>query len=97
MAALLQRLEDEKRDAERQAMTSGHTLNQLGGEMARIRERLTTYENELQRLSSERTEREAFVAGQTAELHELEQKQRALEDELQAAQGSFEELASASR
>jgi chromosome segregation protein len=92
LGGVLQRLEDDKRDAERQAMTSGHTLNQLGGEMARIRERLATYESELRHLSSERADREAFVAGQTAELHELEQKQRGLEDELHAAQGSFEEL-----
>ncbi len=92
LGGLLQRLEDEKREAERQAMTSGHTLNQLAGEMTRIRERLSTYEGELQRLSSERAEREAFVAGQTAELHELEQRQRTVEEELQAAQGSFEEL-----
>ncbi len=92
LGGLLQRLEDEKREAERQAMTSGHTLNQLSGEMTRIRERLTTYESELQRLSSERSERETFVASQAAELEQLEQRQRALEDELQAAQSSFEDL-----
>jgi chromosome segregation protein len=92
LGGLLQRLEDEKRDAERQAMTSGHTLNQLSGEMTRVRDRLTTYEGELQRLSSERIEREAFVASHTAELEQLEQRQRALEDELQAALSSFEGL-----
>ena len=92
LGGLLQRLEDDKREAERQAMTSGHTLNQLAGEMTRIRERLAVYERELQRVSSERTERETFVASQTVELHELEQKQRVLQDELQSAQGSFEAL-----
>ena len=92
LGGLLQRLEDEKRDAERHAMTSGHTLNQLSSEMTRVRERLTTYEGELLRLSAERTEREAFVASHTAELEQLEQRQRGLEDELQAAQSSFEGL-----
>ncbi len=92
LGGLLQRLEDQKREAERQAMTSGHTLSQLSGEMTRVRERLTTYERELLRLSSERSEREGFVASQSAELHALEERQRGLEDELQAAQSSFEEL-----
>jgi len=92
LGGLLQRLEDDKREAERQAMTSGHTLNQLSSEMTRVRERLATYENELQQMSAERTQREAFVANQTAELEQLEQKQRGLEDELQTAQSSFEEL-----
>ena len=41
LTSLLQRLEDEKREAERQAMTSGHTLQQLDSEMVRVRERLT--------------------------------------------------------
>jgi chromosome segregation protein len=89
---LLQRLEDGKREAERQAMTSGHTLNQLSNEMARVRERLATYENELQRLSAERTEGEAFIAQQTAQLESLQDNQRQMEEALQAAQGNLEEL-----
>ncbi len=92
LSGLLQRLEDEKREAERQAMTSGHTLSQLGNEMARVRERLATYEAELQRLSSERAQRETLVASQSMQLHELEQQQRAIEEELQSAQSSVEEL-----
>ena len=50
LTGLLQRLEDDKREAERQAMTSGHTLQQLDSEMVRVRERLSTYEREMQRL-----------------------------------------------
>src|SRR5208283_5775451 len=46
LTGLLQRLEDDKREAERQAMTSGHTLQQLETEMARVRERLSTCERE---------------------------------------------------
>src|SRR5208283_3949220 len=68
LAELLQRLEDEKRESERQAMTSGHTLRQLESEMARVRERLSTYELELLRAAEERGEREASIAGQKSEL-----------------------------
>jgi len=92
LSGLLERLEDERREAERQAMTSEHTLKQLGTEMTRVRERLATYENELQRLSAEHAEREAFIAGQAGELQQLELKQRQIEAELQAAQSSVEEL-----
>ena len=63
LTGLLQRLEDEKRESERQAMTSEHTLRQLESEMTRVRERLTTYERELQRVGEEHGERE--------ELHHL--------------------------
>ena len=51
LTGLLQRLEDDKREAERQAMTSGHTLRQLESEMTRVRERLSTYERELRRVA----------------------------------------------
>ena len=62
MTGLLQRLEDEKREAERQAMTSGHTLQQLDSEMVRVRERLSTYEREMQRLVAECGECEVSIA-----------------------------------
>ena len=48
LTSLLERLEADKREADKQAMTSGHTLRQLDSEMARTRERLATYERELQ-------------------------------------------------
>ena len=66
LTGLLQRLEDEKREAERQAMTSGHTLRQLESEMTRVRERLSTYERELQRVGEERAEREASSPSSSA-------------------------------
>ena len=92
LGGLLQRLEDDRREAERHAMTSEHTLTQLGNELTRVRERLTTYESELQRLSAERVEREAFIAGRAEELQQLEQKQRQIEEETEAAQSRVEEL-----
>ena len=92
LTGLRQRLEDEKREFERQAMTSGHTLRQLEGEMTRVRERLATYERELQRVGEERAERESFIAAQHSELVQHEDRQRALESEMQSAQSSLESL-----
>jgi chromosome segregation protein len=92
LTGLLQRLEDEKRESERQAMTSEHTLRQLENEMTRVRERLSTYERELQRVGEEHTEREAFITAQLSELFQHEEKQRALEAEMQSAQSSLESL-----
>ncbi len=92
LSSLLQRLEDDKREAERQAMTSGHTLQQLESEMVRVSERLSTYENELRRVAEEHREQSALLAGQTAELNSHEEKQRELELEMQTAQSSLESL-----
>ncbi|MGA2902960.1 MAG: AAA family ATPase, partial [Candidatus Korobacteraceae bacterium] len=92
LTGLLQRLEDEKRESERQAMTSEHTLRQLENEMTRVRERLATYEQELQRVGEEHAEREIFITSQQGELLQHEEKQRSLEAEMQAAQSSLESL-----
>ena len=90
LASRLDRLEIEKRDAEKQAMTSGHMLHQLDAEMARVGERLSTCQREIQRLASERAEQEALISSRQMELTEL-QKQR---EELEAlAAAANEELA----
>ena len=92
LTSLLQRLEDDKREAERQAMTSGHTLQQLESEMTRVRERLGTYERETQRLVSECGESEVSIAGHRSELISHEEQKYALESEMQAAQSSLDQL-----
>ncbi len=92
LTRLLQNLEDEKRESERQAMTSEHTLRQLESEMTRLRERLSTYERELRRVGEERAESETFIAAQRHELLEHEERQRALEADMQAAQNRLESL-----
>ncbi len=92
LTGLLQRLEDEKRESERQAMTSEHTLRQLESEMTRVRERVSTHERELQRVGEEHAERETFITAQLSELFQHEEKQRALEAEMQTAQSSLESL-----
>jgi chromosome segregation protein len=92
ITSLLQRLEDDKREAERQAMTSGHTLQQLDSEMVRVRERLGTYEREMTRIVAECGECEMAIAGHRTELHGHEERKTALETEMDAAQSTLEGL-----
>jgi chromosome segregation protein len=86
LTSLLERLEGEKRDAEKQAMTSGHTLRQLDAEMGRVRQRLETYERELQRVGSEQAARRSLIAEKQAEAELLQRKREQLEEEIKAAQ-----------
>ena len=90
--ALLHRLEDDLREAERHAMTAGHTLQQLENEMTRVRERLTTYERESARVAEERSERQTFITEQAAELSVQEQNQHWLEAEMHDAQSHLQGL-----
>ncbi len=55
-------LEAERRESEKLAMTSGHSLRQLDGEMARVRERMTVYERDLQRVDARESERQQFIS-----------------------------------
>jgi chromosome segregation protein len=61
LTSLLDRLENEKREAEKQAMTSGHLLQQLESEFTRAGERLQTSQQELHRLAAERTEKGSLL------------------------------------
>ncbi|MGB0044994.1 MAG: chromosome segregation protein SMC [Terriglobales bacterium] len=84
--SLLDRLEEEKRGAEKQAMTSGHLLKQLESEMTRVRERIAISESELQRLAAERQEQESLIASRQAELTTIEQARAQFETLLAAGQ-----------
>ncbi len=92
LTSLLDNLEAEKREAEKQAMTSGHSLRQLDQEMVRVRERMTTYEREMQRVASERSDREAFIGQQRQELDACELRRMDLETEMAAAQENLQNL-----
>jgi len=94
LTSLLEHLESEKREAEKQAMTSGHSLRQLDGELARISERVTTYERELQRVAVERAERDASITQLKADLEHAEALHAQLETELASAQERLVELRS---
>jgi chromosome segregation protein len=92
ITAMVQRLEEDKREAERQAMTSGHTLQQLESEMTRVRERLSTYGLETQRLAAECGECEVAIAAHRTELTTHESQKIALEADIQVAQSNLDEL-----
>ncbi|HZD33220.1 MAG TPA: chromosome segregation protein SMC, partial [Candidatus Angelobacter sp.] len=92
LTSLLQGLEDDKREAEREAMTSGHTLRQLESEMSRVRERLATYEREMMRLVAECGACEVSIASYRTELDAHEEQKATLETEMQAAQSWLDEL-----
>jgi chromosome segregation protein len=92
LTSLLQRLEDDKREAERQAMTSGHTLRQLDSEMARVRERLGMYEREMTRLVAECGQCEVGIAAHRTELLAHDERKASLEVAMEAAQSSLDEL-----
>jgi chromosome segregation protein len=91
-SSLLDRLDGEKREAERQAMTSGHMLQQLDAEMARVGERLGVSQLELQRLAAERAEQQATMAARQSEIATLEDQRMRIEQQIAAAQESLTAL-----
>ena len=88
-ASLLDRLEGEKREAEHQSMTSGHLLQQLDSEMARVSERMGVSQAELQRLAAERSELESTIGARQSDISSLEETRARLEQQIAAAQESF--------
>ncbi|MCI0356375.1 MAG: chromosome segregation protein SMC, partial [Acidobacteria bacterium] len=90
--ALLDRLDNEARDAERQAMTSGSTLERLDTELSRARERLTTCEAELKRLQAEREQTSALATARRQALAALEEQRAALEAGMSTALQQLESL-----
>jgi chromosome segregation protein len=90
LTSLLDRLEGEKREAEKHAMTSDHRLQQLESEMTRVAERLETCGGELQRLRADREEQVSLMTLRQAELEELQQRREELE---RLASAANEELA----
>ncbi|MDR3764511.1 MAG: chromosome segregation protein SMC [Acidobacteriota bacterium] len=92
MTSLLESLESERRDCERKVMTSSHSLRQLDGEMARVRERIGNYERELRRVAGERGEREQFIAARGEELKAQEERRQQLEAQMGASQERVAEL-----
>jgi chromosome segregation protein len=86
LSKLLSNLEEERREAEKQALTSGHALRQMESDLARTEQRLNTYRLEIERTRSERNEKELAVAEKREQAEVLEQKRQALEDEMKAAQ-----------
>ncbi|MBO0911408.1 MAG: chromosome segregation protein SMC [Acidobacteria bacterium] len=94
LSSLIERREGEKREAERQAMTSDHALRQLDSEMARVRERREVSERELARLARERKTHEEALEARTTDMAALENRRTELEklsSSLQDELGSLRE------
>ncbi len=79
LTSLLDRLEGEKREAEKQAMTSGHLLQQLESEFSRVSERLQVSHQEVQRLEAERTEKADLLGQLQMQIAASEQQRIELE------------------
>lgn len=88
---LLVRLEEDRREAEKQALTSGHALKQMETELSRTQQRLNTYQLEFERTRSERSQKESALVEKREAAEALEQKRQAIENEIKLAQ---EQLAS---
>jgi chromosome segregation protein len=94
LSSLLERLRQESREAERDAMTSGHALEQVDAELSRSREREVRCAAELERIRAARAEKNAWVAARQEELAGRERRHEELESERSAAQERLVELKS---
>jgi chromosome segregation protein len=92
LTSLLERREGEKREAEHQAMTSRHMLQQLDSEMTRVSERLNVAKLEMGRLAAERAEQEGILCARQSEIEVLELRRAELERQLAAGQESLAAL-----
>ncbi|MGE0406188.1 MAG: AAA family ATPase, partial [Candidatus Korobacteraceae bacterium] len=92
LVKLLDRLEADRREADRQALTTGHNLRQLDAEMARISERVAVSEREVRNIGAERASTESQISEAQAELGLREQSRRELESAAAAAHESLAEL-----
>ncbi|MGH9511875.1 MAG: chromosome segregation protein SMC [Terriglobales bacterium] len=80
LASLLDRLETEKREAEKLAMTSGHMLQQLDSEISRVAGRSETCRSELGRLAADRAEQESSIESKQAGIGVLQRQQLEMEE-----------------
>src|SRR5262249_1259842 len=85
LAKLLSNLEEDRREAEKQALTSGHALKQMEPELERTDQRMSPYRLECERTRSEREQTSAGLNAQRQQAAALEEKRTALESEIQAA------------
>jgi len=84
--ALGDRLEEEKRETDKQALTSEHALAQLDADLGRARERAAIFHRELERLGEERGQKHALIAGRREQLAADEGRRAELERQIAAGQ-----------
>jgi chromosome segregation protein len=79
LTALLEGLDMDHRGCEKQAMTSGHALQQIDSEMTRVRERAGICEQELARLAADRSSQEETASARRTEMAAVEGRRAELE------------------
>src|SRR5579864_4610454 len=92
LTSLLDRLDEEKRQAEKQEMTSGHTLQQLDAELARVLERRELCQRELQRVTEEHSEQQEAITSTQESLQAVEGQKAELERAMSSAHESLASL-----
>jgi chromosome segregation protein len=92
LTSLLDQFEVERREVEKLALTSGHSLEQMSSDLSKTEQRLATYQAEMSRVVAERNERQKFVADREAQVQTLESTRAQFDAEMQSAQASLAEL-----
>jgi chromosome segregation protein len=95
LAALLDRLEQERLEGEKSALTAGHSLRQLEQEMGRASDRVQTYHSELSRVTREHEQTQDVLSDKRAELAGCEARAAEAEQTMAAAQEQIVALKSA--
>ena len=86
LSVLLQRLEQEKLEGEKSALTAGHSLRQLEQELGRASERVNTYQIELSRVVGEHDQAQALVSDKRGELESCDARAAEAERQMASAQ-----------
>ncbi len=89
---VLDSLQEEKRDAERLVMTSGHALDQVKQEIARSEGRLHGLRVDADRVALHYDQKIEWIAARKDEAAEFEAKREKLEQEIQLAQTGITDL-----
>ncbi|HEV8523621.1 MAG TPA: chromosome segregation protein SMC [Terriglobales bacterium] len=95
LVSLLDRLELDKRDAEREALTASHALEQIESQLERSHERQSTCRQELDRVLASRAEKETLIAQRAAEVAACERRRADQEHEYAEAQNRLASLKAA--
>jgi chromosome segregation protein len=95
LSALLERLLDERREAEKSAHSSSVALQQMEAELSRNQQRMQGYLLELDRVRRQRAEKEELAASKRDQVAGSEQRRQQFEMELAAAQQQLNDLRAA--
>src|SRR5438105_4456603 len=91
LAALLERLQDERHEAEKDAHSSGVALKQMEAELSRTEQRLHQFRLEMDRIQQQQSGKEEMLAFKREELERHEVNQCELQLELNNAQQALAE------